>query len=349
MPNFHSLVISEIKQETPNAVSIELEIPQELAKTFQFKAGQYITFKHTIRDTEVRRAYSICCAPGDETIRVGVKKVKDGTFSVFANDELKVGDTLAVMPPEGNFVFEPNVSNQNTYAAFAAGSGITPVLSIIKDALEREPQSNFVLVYGNQSQAETMFHEELESLKDRYNDRFKIEYIYSRTKEYNAMQGRIDRSVVNYLLKNKYAETEFETFYLCGPEVMIQTVTETLEERGVSKDVILFELFTSSEDGSLTEVHEGNTKVTVTLDDETDSFVMSQKKCVLDAALDHGLDAPFSCQGGICSTCIARVTKGEVEMRKNQILTDSELAEGLILACQAHPTTAELVIDFDDV
>ena len=253
------------------------------------------------------------------------------------------------MPPEGTFIFEPNVSNKNTYAAFAAGSGITPVLSIIRDVLEREVESNIVLVYGNQNLDETMFYSELEALKEAYNNRFKIEYIFSRRKEHNALQGRIDRSVVNYLLKNKYREYQFSKYYLCGPEEMINEVSNTLQDRGVSKNDILFELFTSSEEGELTEVHEGSTKVTVTLDDETETFVMSQKKSVLDASLDHGLDAPFSCQGGICSTCIARVTKGKVEMRKNQILTDGELAEGLILTCQSHPTTSELEIDYDDV
>jgi ring-1,2-phenylacetyl-CoA epoxidase subunit PaaE len=222
-------------------------------------------------------------------------------------------------------------------------------LSIIKDVLEREPSSSFVLVYGNQTQAECMFYAELEGLKTEYADRLQIEYIYSRSKEHNALQGRIDKSVVNYLLKNKHGETSFSSFYLCGPEAMINEVSNTLSERGVSKDSIFFELFTTSDEGELAENHDGNTAVTITLDDETDTFVMSQKKNVLEAALEHGLDAPFSCQGGICSTCIARVIEGKVEMRKNQILTDSELEEGLILTCQSHPTTSKVTIDYDDV
>jgi ring-1,2-phenylacetyl-CoA epoxidase subunit PaaE len=349
MSNFHRLVISEVKQETPNAVSIALEIPEHLTDVFQFKAGQYITFKHTVNDEELRRAYSICCPPGTGAIRVGVKKVKDGTFSVYANTKLKAGDTVEVMPPEGHFIFEPDVSNKNTYAAFAAGSGITPVLSIVQDVLEREVNSKFVLVYGNQSLQETMFYSELEALKSKHPDRFKIEYIFSRSKEQNALQGRIDKSVVNYLLKNKYGEVNFSKYYLCGPEEMIDEVTDTLLQRGVDKETIVFELFTSSEEGELSQAHEGNTKVTVTLDDDIETFEMSQKQSVLDAALEHGLDAPFSCQGGICSTCIARVKKGKVEMRKNQILTDSEIEEGFVLTCQSHPTTPELEIDYDDV
>jgi len=254
-----------------------------------------------------------------------------------------------VMPPEGLFVFEPKEGAANTYGAFVAGSGITPVLSIIKEVMEREPNSSFVLVYGNQTQEECMFYAELEALKATYAGRLNIEYIYSRSKELNALQGRIDKSVVNYLLKNKYGETNFASYYLCGPEAMINEVSNTLKGRGVAAEAIFFELFTSSEDGELSGNHDGNTTITITLDDEVTSFAMSQEKSILDAALHEGLDAPFSCQGGICSTCIARVTEGKVEMRKNQILTDSELDEGLILTCQAHPTTSKVVVDYDDV
>lgn len=349
MPDFHKLAISEVKKETPNSVSITLEIPENLQSTFSFKAGQYITFKHSLDGSEIRRAYSLCSSPSSGILRVGVKQVTDGSFSVYANTQLKTGDVLEVMPPEGAFVFEPQNNASKTYGAFVAGSGITPVLSIIKDVLEREPNSSFVLVYGNQTLAECMFYAELEALKTEYADRLKIEYIYSRSKELNALQGRIDKSVVNYLLKNKYGEISFSSFYLCGPENMINEVSNTLKGRGVAKENIFFELFTTSEEGELAENHDGNTTVTITLDDETDTFVMSQKKNVLDAALAYGLDAPFSCQGGICSTCIARVVEGKVEMRKNQILTDSELEEGLILTCQSHPTTSKVVIDYDDV
>ncbi len=349
MSDFHSLSISEVKNETPNSVSITFDVPESLTEIFKFKAGQYITLKHIIDGKEVRRAYSLCSSPNSHELKVGVKKVKEGCFSVFANEILKAGDTLEVMPPQGNFKFEPNEADQNKYVAFAAGSGITPVISIIKDVLESEPKSSFVLVYGNQSLKETMFYTELQALQQNNSDRFHIEYIFSRSKEENALRGRIDRSVVNYLLKNKYGESKFDLFYLCGPEAMIDEVSETLQERGVAKEKVLFELFTTSEEGELSEDHEGNTMVTITLDDVTDTFVMSKKQSVLDAVLDKGLDAPFSCQGGICSTCIARLTKGKVEMRKNEILTDEELEEGLILTCQSHPTTATLVIDYDDV
>ncbi|MEL6810831.1 MAG: ferredoxin--NADP reductase [Bacteroidota bacterium] len=349
MTDFHSLTISEVKKETPNSVSITLHIPESLSRSFAFKAGQYITFKHFVDGSEIRRAYSICSSPNSGKLKVGIKKVEGGTFSVYASEQLKEGDLLEVMPPEGHFVFQPNEANENTYGAFAAGSGITPVLSIITDVLEREPKSSFVLVYGNQTLEEAMFTAELEALKSSYGDRLKVEYIFSRSKEENALRGRIDRSVVNYLLKNKYGAVNFSTYYLCGPEAMIQEVTETLHSRGVAGENILYELFTTSEEGELTENHDGTTTITITVDDETETFQMSQEKSVLDAALDQDLDVPYSCQGGICSSCIARVTKGKVEMRKNQILTDSELEEGLILTCQSHPTTSTLEVDYDDV
>ncbi|GAB5400710.1 MAG: ferredoxin--NADP reductase [Aureisphaera sp.] len=349
MSEFHLLSISELKKETPNAVCITFDIPSHLVETFKFKAGQYITLKTELNGQEVRRAYSLCSSPESGTWSVGVKKVEGGTFSVFANDVLKVGDTLEVMLPEGNFMFEPQQNESRHYAAFAAGSGITPVLSIIKDVLEREPQSRFTLVYGNKSKVETMFFDQLELLKESFSDRLIVEYIFSQSEEQNAMRGRIDRSVVNYLLKNRFQDFSFDRYYLCGPEEMINVVSETLKSRGVNGEHILFELFTTSEEGELKESHEGNTQITIIVDDETETFTMSQEQSVLDAALDQDLDPPYSCQGGICSSCIARVKEGKVEMRKNQILTDSELEEGLILTCQSHPTTTTLVVDYDDV
>ncbi|MBX2828988.1 MAG: ferredoxin--NADP reductase [Flavobacteriaceae bacterium] len=349
MSEFHLLSISEIIKETPNSVCITFEIPADLTDKFVFKAGQYITLKAQVNGHEVRRAYSLCSSPNSGKWSVGVKKVENGTFSVFANDSLQVGDSLEVMVPEGHFVFEPQTETSKDYGAFAAGSGITPVLSIVQDVLEREPQSRFALVYGNRNKAETMFLETLESLKQQYPDRLAIQYIFSQSEEQNALRGRIERPVVNYLLKNRFQDYDFDRFYLCGPETMIETVSQTLQEKGVAKENILFELFTSSNEGELTEAHDGATQITIIVDDETETFSMPQEKSVLDAALDHDLDPPYSCQGGICSSCIARVKEGKVEMRKNQILTDSELEEGLILTCQAHPTTPVLVVDYDDV
>jgi ring-1,2-phenylacetyl-CoA epoxidase subunit PaaE len=347
MSDFHSLTISEIKKETANAVSITFDIPEELKENFQFKAGQYLTIKHEVKGQELRRAYSICSSPNNDILKIAVKKVKNGVFSIFANELLKAGDKLNVMPPQGHFILTPNPLKN--YVAFAAGSGITPVLSIVKTALEIDGSSKFLLVYGNQSVAETMFYDELLELKKTYTERFLLEFIFSRTQEKNALFGRIEKSTVNFLLKNKYAETSFNEFYLCGPEPMIDLVSSVLKENGVNKKQINFELFTSAEEGLLVETHDGKTEVTITVDDDTETFVMDQSTSVLQAALDRGIDAPYSCQGGICSTCIAKIVEGKAEMRKNQILTDGEIAEGLILTCQAHPTTAKLVVDYDDV
>ena len=349
MSDFHTLIISEVKKETPNSVCLTLEIPDELSKEFVFKAGQYITINHFSKGSEIRRAYSICSSPGSGKLSVGIKKVKNGTFSPFANTELKAGDTLEVMPPEGKFTIDPDPSHSGNYLALAAGSGITPVLSIITTVLEDEPKSTFSLIYGNQSLEETMFADEIAKLKTSFPGRFFVEYIFSRRKEDFGLVGRIDRSTTNYLLKNRFEHSDFDAYYLCGPEEMIDSISELLLEKGARKEDIHFELFTSTEEGILEEAHDGSTKITVTLDDETETFTMPQDTSVLEAILDQGLDAPYSCQGGICSTCIARITEGKAEMRKNQILTDEEIAEGLILTCQAHPSTPTLGIDYDDV
>lgn len=349
MSDFHTLRVANIEKETPNSVSISFEIPDALKTTFAHKAGQYITIKHTTEAGEIRRSYSIHSAPKSSLLQVGVKKIDGGIFSVFANEKLKAGDTLQVMKPEGRFVLEPDPSANNYYAAFVAGSGITPVLSIVETVLTEEPKSTFLLVYGNQSQSETMFHNKLMELRREYPERLQLEFIYSQTREENARFGRIDKSIVNYYIKNKFEAITFDAFYLCGPEAMIDEVSATLKENGINEKAIHFELFTTAEEGLLIEPHEGDTTISITVDDVVETFIMSKSISILDAALERGLDAPYSCQGGICSTCIARITEGKAEMRKNQILTDSEIAEGFILTCQAHPTTEIVAVDYDDV
>ncbi|WP_415372514.1 2Fe-2S iron-sulfur cluster-binding protein [Patiriisocius sp. Uisw_047] len=349
MSDFHTLIVSEVKKETPNAVLVSFVIPEHLKETFSFTAGQYITFRHTLDGNEIRRAYSICSVPGDGTIKVGIKKVDGGAFSVYANETLKKGDEIEVMKPEGKFICETNKDATNNYAAFAAGSGITPVLSIIKTVLKEELNSTFLLAFGNQSQKEAMFYEELMTLEQESDGRLQIEWVFSRERVYGAKQGRLNGDIVNYLLKNKFEQTSFSGFYLCGPELMINEVSATLKDHGINESLVHFELFTSSNEGELEEAHDGNTEITILLDDEEKTFTMPQDKSILEAALAQDLDAPFSCQGGICSTCIARVKEGKAEMRKNQILTDGEIADGFILTCQAHPTTAKVVVDYDDV
>ncbi|MCL6266687.1 ferredoxin--NADP reductase [Flagellimonas myxillae] len=349
MSEFHALKIAAVDNLTPNSVAITFEVPAGLSETFSFTAGQYITLKHHVNGKEVRRAYSISSAPSSGKLTVGIKKMPNGTFSVYANEHLKAGDSIEVMSPEGRFVFEP-ISKPKNVVAFAAGSGITPIMSIAQTVLESNPESNFVLVFGNQSPAETMYFKELQEIQQKYTDRFYLQSIYSRTQEEGALFGRIETSTVNFVLKNKFKETDFDAFYLCGPEEMINTVSETLENNGIPEDKILFELFTASEtEDTLAENLDGKTHVEVLVDDETFSFTMDQKSLVLDAVLKENIDAPYSCQGGVCSSCIARITEGKAEMVKNQILTDGEVEEGLILTCQAHPLTPTLKVDYDDV
>lgn len=349
MNTFYPLTISEVKQETPNAVSITFQLPASLKDAFSFNAGQYITVKHLTGGNEIRRAYSVCSTPKSGLLKVGIKKVKGGIFSEYANSKLKAGDTLEVMAPGGKFVLLPQPETKKNYVAFVAGSGITPVLSIMETALKEEPSSTFLLVFGNQSQTEAMFLKEIQALQTAYPKRLIVQFIYSRVEVDDALFGRIDRSTVNFLLTNKFKDIHFDDFYLCGPETMIDIVSSTLKANHVNTKQIHYELFTTAEGDLLVEPHDGSTLITVTLDDETETFSMPQNKSILDACLDYGLDAPFSCQGGICSTCIARIKEGKAEMRKNQILTDGEIAEGLILTCQAHPTTAKLSLDYDDV
>ena len=349
MSQFFTLKVKQIERLTPNAVAISLEIPRELSSEFEFKAGQYITIRHQIEGEEVRRAYSISSSTEDDGITIGVKKVEGGKFSVYANEELKEGDQLEVMPPEGRFVYEPS-GKADHIAAFAAGSGITPIMSIVQSVLDSNENSTMVLVYGNQNRVETMFFDKIKELTEKYTDRFFIQYVYSRAHEADSLFGRIESSTVNFIQKNRFKDRKFSAFYLCGPEPMIDAVRETLVNNQVTPEAIYTELFTSSESSSIdVPVQNGLTNVTVILDDEEFNFEMDRKKLVLDAVLDMDIDAPYSCQGGVCSTCIARVTEGNVVMEQNQILTDSEIAEGLILTCQSHPTTGSLKIDYDDV
>lgn len=352
MAQFHKLSVKSIERQTADAVSISFNVPDALQEDFQFKAGQYITLKTFINGKEVRRDYSLCVTPGSNELTVAVKEVEDGVFSTFANRSLQVGDELEVGLPNGRFVFEPDASKTRTIAAFAAGSGITPVISIVKTLLEEEPNSSAVLVYGNKTPEDTIFYNELQLLQSNYSGRFYLVNVYSRSDVEGALFGRIEKSTINYALKNKFKDLNIECYYLCGPEAMINTTTNVLLENGVDKEAIRFELFTASTqslDEDQLDIPEGTTQITVLVDDEETTFVMPQQKTILEAALAQNIDAPYSCQGGVCSSCIAKLTEGEASMRQNNILTDSELAEGLILTCQAHPTTTKVVVDYDDV
>ena len=352
MSSFHKLSVKSINRETEKSISIAFNLPENLKETFAFSAGQYITLKTEINGNEIRRDYSLCVSPKSGELKVAVKEVKDGTFSAYANNTLKVGDTLEVAPPKGRFTFTPNDSKTKNIAVFAAGSGITPILSIIKCALEEEKLSKVILVYGNKTTADTMFFDEILELQHAYKDRFSVQFVFSQQDEEDAIFGRIEKSTVNYVIKNKHKHVEVDAFYLCGPEAMIHMVKDVLTEHDIDENRIHFELFKASKPAEIESnaaVSNGKTKITVTVDDESTTFEMSQKQTILEAALDEDLDAPYSCQGGICSSCLARITEGEATMRQNNILTESEVAEGLILTCQAHPTTDSITVDFDDV
>ena len=347
MATFYNVNIKEIKQETANAVSVVFSIPENLITEFSFTAGQYITIEKEINGEAVRRAYSICSTPKSGEIRVAIKAVENGVFSTYATTDLKVGDEVKISTPEGRFLLNPEA--KKNYIAFAAGSGITPILSMVKSVLEHEPTSTFTLIYGNKSVEDTIFYNELLSLNSKY-EHFNLEFVCSRERQENMLFGRIDKPFTNFFIKNKYKDISFDAAFLCGPEAMINTVSETLKEAGFSNENIHFELFTVSEDeNAKDEIKEDTSEITVLLDDEETTFTMTQTDNILAASLRNDLDPPYSCQGGVCSSCLAKVTEGKAVMVKNTILTDGEVEEGLILTCQAHPTTSKISIDFDDV
>jgi len=352
MLKFTSINIKELKKETEDAVSITFDIPSEIKENFKFIAGQYITLKTNIDNKEIRRAYSICSSPNSDDITIAIKKVKGGEFSVFATTELEKNHIFKVSPPEGKFILKTDKNNSKNYLAFAAGSGITPIIAMIKDVLETEENSTFTLVFGNKTQEETLFFNELENLKNKFENKLFIQYVFSKEQPKDSLFGRIDSSIVNYTLK-KY-NTDFDDVFLCGPEQMILTVKDTLLEKDFNENNIHFELFTSkykNNDNKNTENMklDGKTEITVILDEETTTFTMKQEKNILNAALEKDLDAPYSCQGGICSSCMAKVTEGKAIMKNNSILSDEEVDEGFILTCEAHPTTEKITIDYDNV
>jgi len=346
---FYKLSIKEVKRETKNSVSIVFDIPENLQNEFKFIPGQYINVQFELDGIVLHRAYSICSSLKSKELRIGIKEVKGGTFSVHANNNLMVGDILEVSPPEGKFVLNISDSNQYNYIAFAAGSGITPVLSMIRSVIETEKESKFVLVYGNKSSEDTMFKNEIDNLKLQYKDQFEVHYVFSQKVTNNAYSGRISLEILDDILKDKYPKSSFSNYFLCGPEEMINLIKGKLLDIGIDKAAIKFELFSTSDTNEPAKDLSGNSKITILLDDEETTFEMKKEDVILSAALLKGLDAPYSCQGGICSSCLAKVIEGEVIMDNNSILDEDELEEGLILTCQSHPVSSTIKIDYDDV
>lgn len=354
--HFHPLRVKRIQKETAEAVTLEFEIPIHLEEDFQFIQGQSLTMRTWIDDIEVRRTYSICSSPLDKQWRVAVKKQQDGLFSSFANDQLKEGDELEVMPPVGNFYTELKPSQKRKYLAFAAGSGITPVLSIISTTLRTEPGSEFTLVYGNRNKNTIIFKDELEAIKDKYIDRFRLIHILSRERtDATINSGRITVEKCEELFSKLIQLSSIDEFFICGPEAMIFTVKEFLE-RKVDKKKIHFELFTTPgqpayQSRLIPETSKDETtksKVTVKLDGISFDFELGfHAEPILDAALRQGADLPYACKGGVCCTCKAKLIEGEVDMDVHWGLEEEEIEQGFILTCQSHPKTEKVVIDFD--
>jgi len=358
MSKYHRLVISDIRQDTPHAVVIEMAVPEDLEEEFSFQAGQYVGVRADIDDTDVRRSYSICSDPGEGVLRIGVKKVPGGLFSTYANEILKVGDTVDIMPPLGKFIRKCDPRRKGQYVFFASGSGITPVISLIKSHLREEPLSHITLFYGNRSVESIMFREELEDLKNTNMKRLSVHHILSRERQSGAFyNGRIDAEKCETFGKVFFIPKNVDQFFLCGPEAMIDDISTWLKSKGIHNDHISFELFTSptsrafiADTGSEKTLADPDKEsiVTVRIDGNAMEFNLAYgAENILEAAISAGADAPFSCKGGVCCSCKAMLMEGEVEMDVVYGLEPDEIEDGYILTCQSHPRSETILVDYD--
>ena len=374
--HFRALTIEDVRRETADCISVAFAIPDGFREEFRWRQGQNITLRTRINGEEIRRSYSICSSPLDNQLRVAIKKVPGGVFSTYANEQLQKGHVIDVLPPSGKFYTELLPENRKRYLAFAAGSGITPILSLIKTTLAVEPGSHFTLVYGNRHRGSILFREELEGLKNRYMDRLSLLHILSREQMDNPLnQGRIDTGKCGELCHRLIDLRMVDEVFLCGPEEMIFMLKGWLEQQGVEARKIHFELFHTRGgaaaagtgggvagssgggrgaaglvEGSAagTGVTEKVSRVTVRLDGVSHDFDLPYDgSSLLDAALMEGVDLPFACKGGVCCTCRARLVEGQVEMEVNYALEADELAAGFILTCQSHPRTDRVIVDYD--
>jgi ring-1,2-phenylacetyl-CoA epoxidase subunit PaaE len=361
--HFRLLKIKDIRKETADCVSVSFEIPEEWKEEFRFKQGQNITIRTNINDEEIRRSYSICSSPYEQELRIAIKKIPGGRFSSYINNLLEK-PSLDILPPTGRFFTSLDPSNKKHYLAFAAGSGITPVISIIKTTLATEPRSHFTLIYGNRDRHSIIFREELEALKNRYMQRFSLHHILSREKtDASINQGRIDEEKCNVLFEKLPGLKNADEIFICGPEAMIFCIKNWLEKNDVDRNKIHFELFTvpgvstslnpsfsgpSTSPGAFDPSSGMLSKVTIKLDGISFDFdLLFDGEPILDAALKQGADLPFSCKGGVCATCKAKLISGQVEMDTNYALEPEELNAGFILTCQSHPRSVNVSIDFD--
>jgi ring-1,2-phenylacetyl-CoA epoxidase subunit PaaE len=356
-PKFHSLQVSDVRKETEDTVSIAFNVPDDLKNDYAYRSGQYLTLRATINGEDVRRSYSLCSAPHQGEWRVAVKQVENGTFSTYANKEVKAGQLMEVMTPTGNFLINPDKNNSRSIILFAAGSGITPVISIAKTILHEEPNSDVTLFYGNKGFNSIIFREELEALKNQFMDRLRVIHVLSRESLGNAIQkGRIDKAKGRELYKAFLKGTNPDAAYICGPEEMILGVKDALIEEGMKPEQVHFELFTTPGVGTKKETtsstadeQEIAAKVTIIIDgDEMDINLSSKGQTILDAAQNAGADLPFACKGGVCCTCKAKILEGTVKMDVNYALEKDEVEAGFVLTCQAHPTSEKVVVSFDE-
>lgn len=355
-PTMHPIKVKEVNRETEDCVSVTFDIPSDLRKDFVYVPGQYLTLETLIEGEKVRRSYSLCSAPSEGEWKVAIKQVPSGKFSTYANRQLKSGDELSVMNPMGNFQLHIHEDDEHHYVAFAAGSGITPVISMMKEVMYKEPNSRFTLFYGNRNTDAVIFREEIEGLKNKYLDRLSVHYVLSQERLMSDIYyGRINADKCR-----KYAAAFFDpktvhSYYLCGPSEMIFTVRDTLEELRVDLDRIHFELFTTDDipktqqSAPIKEVDRGKqSAVKVTLDGISFDFDLPYDgDNVLDAALSYGADLPYACKGGVCCTCKAKLVSGEVAMDVNYSLEPDEMEAGYILTCQAHPRSESIEVNFD--
>ncbi len=354
MSQFHSLRVASLTYETRDAVLVTFDIPEEQRSDFHFAPGQNLTLRANFSGEEVRRSYSICSAPFEQRVSIAIKRVQDGLFSTWANKELRPGHFIECMPPSGNFGAPIEPLKARHHVAFAAGSGITPILSILKTVLHEEPQSRFTLVYGNRASSSVLFKEELENLKDLYLQRFRLVFVLSREQQdIELFNGRIDRAKADKLFAQWIDPADIDLAYICGPQSMMEDVSASLAEHGVQKENIKRELFgaapTAQRNIASTETAiDATCTVRVIQDGRQRDFVIQKNQhTVLDEALAQGIELPYSCKGGVCSTCRCKLTTGEVEMDVNFALEDYEVARGFILPCQSYPVSNDLVLDFD--
>lgn len=358
MARFHTLKVTDVRRETRDAVVVTLVPHAEDSALFAFTHGQYLTFRRNFDGDELRRSYSICAGCDEGVLKVGIKRVDGGTFSTWANEALAAGDEIEAMPPMGKFFTPIEPDTRRNYIGFAGGSGITPVLSIIKTVLAREPHASFTLVYANRQISTIMFREELEDLKNQYLGRFAVIHVLEgEAQDIDLFTGRIDDDKVEALFTHWIDANSVDVAFICGPEPMMLVIAAALREHGLNDTQIKFELFASGQPGrakvkavSRTAVVSGTgVEATVTLDGATRSFIMPREsKSVLDAALAANMDAPYSCKAGVCSTCRCKVLEGEVEMAVNHALEDYEVRAGYALSCQAFPLTDRLVVTYDE-